>query len=298
MVDYGHDLAFGALLEPPADRPQGVLELAELMERVGLDVASLSDHPYWPERLDTFAMLSAIVARTSRVRVMANLANLPLRPPPILARTAAALDILSKGRFDLGVATGAQQMWSSILAEGGPRRTAGESVEALDEAVQIIRALWTSEGPVTFEGRHYRIDGATQGPAPAHGVNIWLGAYQPRMLRLAGRVADGWVPSSPGHPPERFVRTNAIIDEAAVAAGRDPGAIRRAYNIEGEFSDHGTGFIQGPPRMWVEQLTELTLTHGVSVYLVYRVNSEDTLRRFAAEVAPAVREAVASERSR
>ena len=221
MTDHGHDLIFGALLEPPERAPR-VLQLADLCERAGLDLVTLSDHPYWPERLDTVALMSAIVARTTRVRVMPNLANLPLRPPAMLARTATTLDILSNGRFDLGVATGAQQLWDSIVAEGGPARSAGESVEALEEAVQIIRALWTADTDVHFAGKHYRLQGARPCPPSVHDIAIWLGAYQPRMLRLTGRIADGWLPSSPALPPERLAAANKIIDEAATEAGRSP----------------------------------------------------------------------------
>jgi len=149
-------------------------------------------------------LLAYIAARTDRVRVFPNLANLPLRPPAMLARTAATLDVLSDGRFELGIGSGAQQLWDAIVAEGGPVRDAAESINALDEAVQVIRALWVAGPEVSFTGRHYRIAGATPGPRPAHDINIWLGAYQSRMLGLVGRVADGWVPSSPYLTPEQL----------------------------------------------------------------------------------------------
>ena len=287
-----HDVKFGALLEQSADRPQDVIGLAELMEQLGYDVVTLSDHPYWPERLDTIALLSAIVARTTRVTVLPNLMNLPLRPPAMLARTAASLDILSGGRFELGIGTGAQQMWDSIVAEGGPARTPGQSIEALEEATHLIRALWTSKTDVEFEGRHYRLDGAKPGPAPLHEISIWFGAYQPRMLRVVGSIGDGWIPSSPFFPPTALPDANRIIDDAASAAGRSPKDIQRGYNIEGEFGS-GAGFLQGPPEAWAEQLAELVLTGQASWFFLYRVGSADFLRRFAAEVAPAVRELVA-----
>ncbi|MFD3519085.1 LLM class flavin-dependent oxidoreductase [Streptomyces sp. NPDC058653] len=298
MTDYSHSLMFGALLEPPADRAQEVLVLADLMEEVGLDVVSLSDHPYWPQRLDTMALLAAMAARTERITVMPNLANLPLRPPALLARTAATLDIISAGRFELGLASGAQQMWDLIVANGGPRRNAGESVEALEEAVRIIRALWSSQSAVTFEGKHYRLAEVNPGPRPAHDIGIWLGAYQPRMLRLVGAVADGWVPSSPFLPPEALAGANRVIDDAANAAGRTPEAVRRGYNIEGRFSSgSGSGFLDGSPEMWAEQLADLVLTHGISTFFLYRADSADFIRRFAEEVAPATRVLVAAERS-
>ena len=295
---YGHELVFGAMVEAAADRPLEVLSVAAAMEEAGLDVIALPDHPYWTHRLDTFAVMAAVLARTSRITVMANLANLPLRPPPVLARTAATLDLLSGGRFELGVGTGAQQLWSSILAEGGPRRDAKQSVDALVEAVEIIRALWTSEGPVDKQGTYYRLAGAAPGPAPAHEIPIWFGAYQPRMLRLTGALADAWIPSSPGMPPQALPEANRIIDEAALAAGRKPEDIRRGYNVEGDFSTDvsyspGEPLLQGPPsRAWAEQLADLALNHGISSFFLYRVESVDLLRRFAADVVPAVREMV------
>lgn len=286
------EVKFGALLEPSADGPEDVVGLAELMEQLEYDVVTLSDHPYWPERLDTLVLLNMILARTARITVMPNLLNLPLRPPAALARTAATLDILSGGRFELGLATGAQQMWDSIVAEGGPARTAGESVEALAEATRIIRALWTSQENVTFEGKHYRLRGARPGPAPLHEMTIWFGAYQPRMLRLVGTLGDGWIPSSPFFPPSALPSANKLIDEAAEAAGRSPQAIRRGYNIEGEFGS-GSGFLTGAPKVWAEQLAELALAGRVDTFFLYRVMDADFLRRFAAEVAPAVRELIA-----
>lgn len=298
MTDYGHDLIFGTLLEPPAGNPQGVVELAQASEQAGLDLVSLSDHPYWPERLDSLALLAAIAAKTTRVRILSNLANLPLRPPATLARTAVTLDLLSGGRFELGVGSGTQHMWDLIVAEGGPRRNAAQSIEALDEAVQIIRKFWTPGAAVRFEGKHYRIDGATPGPVPVHDIGIWLGAYQRRMLRLTGRVADAWVPSSPFLPPGQLPAANRTLDEAAIEAGRTPNSVRRAYNIEGEFAATASGFLHGPPKVWAEQLAELTLTEGMSTYMLYRVDTADSISRFAAEVAPAVREMVAAERSR
>ncbi|MEV6608383.1 LLM class flavin-dependent oxidoreductase [Kutzneria sp. NPDC051319] len=286
------DLMFGALLEQSAERPQDVIELAVLMEQVGLDVVTLSDHPYWPERLDTIALLSAIVTRTSRITVLSNLLNLPLRPPAALARTAATLDILSGGRFELGLGAGAQQMWESILAEGGPARSAGESIEALEEATELIRALWTSKEDVTFNGEHYQLGGAKPGPVPLHEIPIWFGAYQPRMLRTVGRLADGWIPSSPFFPPAALTGANQIIDQAAEAAGRSPRSIRRGYNIEGSFGA-GSGFLEGSAAVWAEQLAELVLAERITAFFLYRVNDPDVLRRFAAEVAPAVRDLVA-----
>jgi alkanesulfonate monooxygenase SsuD/methylene tetrahydromethanopterin reductase-like flavin-dependent oxidoreductase (luciferase family) len=284
---------FGVFITPVADQAQAVLELSRLADVVGLDLVSFQDHPYQSAFLDTWTLLSTVAAETTNVRVAPNVANLPLRSPVILARSAASLDILSGGRVELGLGAGA--FWDAIVANGGERLTPGESVEALEEAVDVIRAIWADERRgVRHHGKHYRIDGAKRGPVPRHDIEIWLGAYKPRMLRLTGRKADGWVPSQSYLELDQLPEMNARIDDAALAAGRRPEDVRRLLNVNGEFGQ-GSGFLQGSPEQWAEQLAELTLATGMSAY-VLAVSSATDLRRFAEEVAPATRELVAEAR--
>jgi hypothetical protein len=288
------ELLFGTFLTPAADRPDRVVALAELTDQVGLDLVSVQDHPYQPAHLDAWTLLSVIAARTRSVHVLPNVANLPLRPPAVLARSAASLDLLSGGRVELGLGAGA--FWDAIAAQGGPRRTPGESLTALAEAVEVIRALWTPGRGARTDGEHYRLTGAKPGPFPAHDIGIWLGVYKPRALALTGRVADGWLPSSPYLPPEQLGAANALIDRAADQAGRDRATIRRLYNVVGSFDGTGREFLQGPPAVWVEQLAELALTESMSGFILM-ADSADLIRRYAAEVAPAVRELVEAERA-
>jgi alkanesulfonate monooxygenase SsuD/methylene tetrahydromethanopterin reductase-like flavin-dependent oxidoreductase (luciferase family) len=288
MTDYGHDLLFGTVLMPSVDRIAGVIELAQLSERAGLDLISVPDHPYRPEFLDAWTVLSVIAAQTTRVRVFPNVANLPLRPPAVLARSAASLDLLSGGRAELGLGAGAY--WDAIAAQGGPWYTPAESVDALREAIDVIRTLWTPGVPARVDGKYYALYDAEPGPFPEHDMGIWVGAIQPRMLRLTGRFADGWLPSMPRVPPERLAAANAIIDEAAVDAGRSPRDIRRLYNLSGPV------FLRGRPKAWAEQLAELALRHGMSGFIL-PADSAEEIRRFAADVVPAVREIVAAERA-
>jgi alkanesulfonate monooxygenase SsuD/methylene tetrahydromethanopterin reductase-like flavin-dependent oxidoreductase (luciferase family) len=294
MPDLGHDLAFGTFITPAADRAGQALALAELTDQVGLDLVSVQDHPYQPAHLDAWTLLSVIAARTRSVTVLPNVANLPLRPPAVLARSAASLDILTGGRVELGLGAGA--FWDAIAAMGGPRRSAGESITALAEAIEVIRALWTPGRGARTDGGHYRLTGSKPGPFPVHDIGIWLGVYKPRGLRLVGRAADGWLPSAPYLPPEQLAAAGAVIDEAALAAGRSPAAVRRLYNIGGTFDGPGREFLQGPPAVWVEQLAELALTEGVSGFILM-ADSPDLIRRYAAEVVPGVRELVAAERT-
>ncbi|PRX98666.1 LLM class flavin-dependent oxidoreductase [Allonocardiopsis opalescens] len=295
MTDHGHPLLFGAFVAPDARQPKRTVELARFADAAGLDILGVQDHPYQPNFLDTWTLLSTLAGQTERIVLFPDVVNLPLRPPAVLARAAASLDVLSGGRVELGLGAGAFP--DGVAAMGGPARGPGESIEALEEAIGVIRSLWTPGEPVRMHGRHYTLDGARPGPVPAHPVGIWVGSYKRRMLRLTGRLADGWIPSSMYAAPEVLPGMAAIIDAAAEEAGRDPADIRRWYNVAGGFTGRSGGFLQGPPALWVEQLAELALEQGVSGFILGPgAAAESDLRRFAEEVAPAVRAAVAAER--
>jgi Luciferase-like monooxygenase/Hemerythrin HHE cation binding domain len=287
VPDYGHELAFGVFLTPGNEQPKRVVELAQLAEAVGLDLVTFQDHPYQPAFLDTWTLMSYVAARTQRITLAGNVLNLPLRQPAVLARSVASLDLLSGGRVELGI--GAGGFWDAIEAMGGRRLSPGQAVDALGEAIEIIRQVWDTgtRGGVRFHGSYYEVAGAKRGPAPAHRVSVWVGAYKPRMLRLTGRLADGWLPSLSYLQPGQLTESNALIDRAAVEAGREPGAIRRLLNIGGEVSAAG---------QWAERLADLALTEGTGTF-VLASDDPDTIRGFAAEVAPAVREQVAAARS-
>jgi alkanesulfonate monooxygenase SsuD/methylene tetrahydromethanopterin reductase-like flavin-dependent oxidoreductase (luciferase family) len=294
VTDYGHELEFGLFPSPDVAAAHHVLELAAVAEVSGLDLVTVQDHPYQARHLDAWTLLSVIAARTSTLRVALNVANLPLRNPVVLAGSVASLDVLSGGRVELGLGTGA--FWDAIEAAGGVRLSPGQAVEALEEAIGVIRAMWVGEGSVRLDGKHHAARGLHSGPAPAHPVGIWVGAYKPRMLRLTGRLADGWLPSQGYAAPEALGELNARIDEAAVGAGRAPEAVRRLYNVSGSFGSGG-GFLRGRPADWAEQLAELTLEQGMATY-VLGTDDVDDVRRFGEEVAPAVRDLVATERER
>lgn len=288
MSDRGTEVEFGLFPTPNAASLRELLDLVQLAEVRGLDIVSIQDHPYQRNHVDTWTLLSFLGARTSTIRLSPNVANLPLRPPVVLAKSAATLDVLTGGRVELGVGAGA--FWDAIVAAGGPRRTPGEAVAALAEAISIIRAFFGGRS-VAVDGEHYTVRGLRPGPLPAHPIPIWVGAVQPRMLRLTGRLADAWIPSLGYVPPQALPELNRIIDEAAVRAGRSPGQVRRLYNIHGGFGTGG-GFLQGRPREWAEQLAELTLGAGMTGYILAS-DDPDEVRRFADEVAPQVREFLA-----
>lgn len=299
MTDYGHDLLFGTFVTPVAQPPLHGVEIAIASERAGLDLVTFQDHPYQPAFLDTWTLLSFAAARTRQIHLASNVINLPLRHPALLARSAASLDRLSGGRFELGMGAGA--FWEGIAAMGGRRLTPGQSIEALEEAIRIIRDIWNTEerGGVRVEGQYYQVKGARRGPPPAHKIGIWIGAYKPRMLRLTGRLAEGWLPSLSyikGGVAE-LAEMNRQIDEGAAQAGRDPAEIRRLANLTGKFTLTRGSFLEGPPEQWAEDLAEAALEYGMSGFLL-AADDPEAVELFAHEVAPAARELVAAERAR
>ncbi|MEN3307752.1 MAG: hypothetical protein V7603_3954 [Micromonosporaceae bacterium] len=289
--DYGRDLKFGYFLVPEAASP--LLATASEVERRGLDYVAVQDHPYQRRFVDTWTLLSMIAAVTERVSLFPDVANLPLRPPAVLAKAAASLDVLCGGRVELGL--GAGGFWDAIEAYGGRRRTPAEALGALGEAVEVIRRIWSGERNLRFEGRHYRLAGAQSGPVPAHPIGIWLGVYGPRALALTGRVADGWVPSFRGDMAA-ITSMSATLDEAARSAGREPGQIRRVLNVSGQITDGASaGVLHGPVSQWVEELSDLALGSGFDTFVMW-AEGDRQLERFAEEIVPAVRTQVAAER--
>jgi len=291
MPDYGRPIQFGYFLIPNATDP--LVDTARAAEGLGLDYLGIQDHPYQRRFVDTFALLAAIATATDRIKLFPDVACLPLRPPGVLAKTAATIDLLSRGRFELGL--GAGSFWDAIAGYGGPRRSPGESLEALEEAIEVIRLIWSGERGLRFEGRHYRLGGVHGGPAPAHDVEIWLGVYGRRALSLAGSMADGWVPSFRGDLTDLAAMAQRL-DDAAAEAGRYPGEIQRVLNVGGAItSGSSDGPLNGPVSQWVDELSELALTHGFDTFVLG--NPEVTqMEIFAEEVGPRVRERVASAR--
>jgi hypothetical protein len=169
-------------------------------------------------------------------------------------------------------------------------------VDALAEAIKVIRLMWSDERSVRFEGRHYRLAGVKPGPRPVHDMGIWLGVGGKRTLGLVGRAADGWVPSSGWATPDKLADMHARIDEAAVTAGRDPAQIRRVYNVWGLIDGPG-GFLNGSAGQWVDELTELAVDRGMDTFVFGpSADSAPQSQRFANEIAPAVRDRVAQHR--
>jgi alkanesulfonate monooxygenase SsuD/methylene tetrahydromethanopterin reductase-like flavin-dependent oxidoreductase (luciferase family) len=279
----------------------GVLRLAVQADGDGLDLFTLADHPYFGDKLDAYATLGFVLGRTSNITGAVTVTNVPSRPAPVLARTVTSLSALSGGRVVLGV--GAGGLWDEIVKLGVPRLSPGQAVDAMAEAITLVRSLSGGGPAVTFDGEHYQVSGLA--PAEVAAPPVWTGSVGPKSLAVTGRLADGWVP--PGGADwlsQAYRRSRPLVDEAALAAGRKPEDIVTIYNFGGRITAeplretrNGDGrWIGGSARQWVDELTGAVLEHGAAGF-VYR-STDDTppaeaLRRWAGDVVPAVREAVA-----
>jgi alkanesulfonate monooxygenase SsuD/methylene tetrahydromethanopterin reductase-like flavin-dependent oxidoreductase (luciferase family) len=299
MSEKHNNPLFGLNIDPSTNNLQLAYNLAQIADSTRLDFVSIQDHPYNARFLDTWTLLTALGSRTQHVRLLPNVLNLPLRPPAMLAKAAATLDILTNGRFELGL--GAGGYWEGITSYDGPHRSPGEAVSALAEAIAIMRMLWQptpSDQTVNFSGQHYRLTNAHPGPTPVHSIGIWLGALRPKMLRLTGQQADGLIISASYIPPEDVPAIQQTIDEAAREAGRDPLAIRRAYNLMGAIVQPGSrpmaarrkGVIIGTPQHWIDEIQRYYHELKMDTFIFWSIMGEEEKqsRIFAEEIVPKV----------
>jgi alkanesulfonate monooxygenase SsuD/methylene tetrahydromethanopterin reductase-like flavin-dependent oxidoreductase (luciferase family) len=296
------EVVFGYGAHSGIDDVPGLLRMAEQADRDGLDLFSLSDHPYIGERLDAYASVGFVLGRTRHISGFANVTNLPTRPAAMLARMVTSLASLSGGRVVLGM--GAGGLWDRIGDMGVPRLSPGDAVDAFEEAIVLVKMLSGGGPPVTYRGRYYRVEQIE--PAPVGAPPVWTGSVGPKSLAATGRVADGWIP---GHAAdwlsERYRTSRPVIDEAAMAAGRDPREIRTVFNFPGRITDRPLAatrddngrWIGGSAGQWIEELTGAALEHGASGFMLFSPQGGTpdtvTLSRWATEIAPAVREATA-----
>ncbi|KAB2340563.1 LLM class flavin-dependent oxidoreductase [Actinomadura rudentiformis] len=299
-----HDVVFGFGAHSAIDDGPELLRMVQQADRDGLDHFSLSDHPYIGKRLDAYAAIGFLLGRTQHIAGFANVTNLPTRPAPMLARTVTTLSALSGGRVVLGM--GAGGLWDRIADMGVPQLSPADAVDAFEEAIVLVKKLSGGGPPVTYQGRHYQVNEIE--PAPVAAPPVWTGSVGPKSLAATGRVADGWIP---GHAAdwlsERYRTSRPVIDEAAAAVGRDPREIRTIFNFPGRITDQPLPatrdrdgrWIGGSVEQWVEELTGAVLEHGASGFTLFSPSggTQDigTLGRWATEIVPAVREAIAKQ---
>jgi alkanesulfonate monooxygenase SsuD/methylene tetrahydromethanopterin reductase-like flavin-dependent oxidoreductase (luciferase family) len=213
----------------------------------------------------------------------------------MLAKAAVSLDVMSGGRFELGLGAGA--FWEAVRGMGGPVREFGERGRALEEAIRLIRAaldVGADRALVRGEGPYYPVPGYPAGPPPAHRVEIWIGAMAPRAMDLIGRLADGWVPGDGTSKVAEFPELIARIEAAAADAGRDPASIRRILNVHGTIADGPAGRdpLHGPVAGWVDTLAGWATDLGIDSFVLWPDQGVQQVERFAHEVVPAVRQAL------
>jgi alkanesulfonate monooxygenase SsuD/methylene tetrahydromethanopterin reductase-like flavin-dependent oxidoreductase (luciferase family) len=288
---YGRKLEFGLSIVPTSAEADVARALARRADELGLGLIGIQDHPYQWRFLETWTLIGDLLTRTERIRLFPDVANLPLRNPALIAKQAASLDVLSGGRFELGLGAGA--FWEAIGAMGGPVRSGREALESLEEAIQIIRAFWSGERTISFAGEHHSVKGLHPGPPPAHPIEIWLGVGRPRALTLTGRLADGWIPSLSWATPDLVPELMRRIDDGAAEAGREPAEIRRLYNVAGRIGDgRVSGLLDGPAEHWVETLSGFARDLGFDTFIFWPTDDPlEQLDRFTREVVPALRTA-------
>lgn len=188
--------------------------------------------PVYHSVLDPMAALAFSAAVTSRIRLGVAVVNAPYVSPAYLAKQATTVDVLSRGRLELGLGVG--WMPEEFVATGSSMARRGDR---LTEYIKVLRVLWGSQ-PAAFAGEFYTVPPGSTAPAPAQpgGPPIVLGGLAPRALRRAGQVADGWVTSS-RTDLARIAEPADVVREAAAAAGRDPARIRIICRGTARFGD-------------------------------------------------------------
>jgi alkanesulfonate monooxygenase SsuD/methylene tetrahydromethanopterin reductase-like flavin-dependent oxidoreductase (luciferase family) len=300
----GQDAVFGFGAHSGIGEAPELLRLAQQADHDGLDIFSLSDHPYLGGRLDAYASIAFILGRTERLAGFANVTNLPTRPAPMLARAVTSLSALSGGRIVLGL--GAGGLWDRISAMGVPRLSPGAAVDAFEEAIVLVKMLSGGGPPVTYRGRYYQVDHID--PAPVAAPPVWTGSVGRKSLAATGRAADGWIP---GHAADwlsdRYRTSRPVIDEAAATAGRDPREIRTVFNLPGQITaqplaatrDRDGRWLGGSAGQWAEELTGAVLEHDATGFILFSPQGGTpdsvSVARWAREIVPAVREGIAKE---
>ena len=234
MARSSNSIRFG--LNPrglPYDR---IVAVAKAAEAAGFQNISFSDRP--PENnLEGWTLATAVALQTSSIRVTHSTLNVPFRNPALLSKMATALDsITGGGRVILTLGAGTQE--NHFTTYGIEFGSPGERVDGLIDAIEILRGTWANE-QFTYTGKLYSVQEATVTPMPVNGtIPIFIGAAKPRMLRLTGHTADGWIRNG-GWPSDldAYREQVAAIEDAANAAGRDPDTIHRVVNCNAYVGD-------------------------------------------------------------
>jgi len=218
-MDYGVHLpliGFGG--GPPS--LEYLMKYAETAEKLGFAALSVNDHLLFPRPwLDGPTALSSVMAATGQMDLVTTVALPVVRGPVALAKSMAAIDILSGGRLIVGVGPGSSAR--DYDAVGVPFE---ERWKRLDEAISALRALWRDDGP-PFEGNFYTTEGIVLDPRPLRqpGPPVWIGSWGSEAgLRRTARLGDGWLASAYNTTPEAFADARSRLGQHLQAAGKNP----------------------------------------------------------------------------
>jgi len=293
---------FGINIDPSTANLDSALQRARLADESGVEMVTIQDHPYNPDFLDTWTLLTTLATRTERVHIATNVMNTPLRPPAMMAKMAATLDLITKGRLELELGAGSyiegMQAWGGAVGQ-----TPGQRFQAFKEYAEIVRGMWDhAGGRFSYSGGFYKVGELIPGPAPAHPIPLWFGAGGPRMLRLTGRMADGWLVGTIYVPPQQLLEVNRLLDEGAVQTGRNPSEVRRGYNLFGtiklrageNYQLNRPGLVLGTPAEWVETLVRYHLEYRHDTFIFWPVagDEEAQIKVFLNEIMPEVRKQI------
>ncbi|MGH2750574.1 MAG: LLM class flavin-dependent oxidoreductase [Actinomycetota bacterium] len=286
-------MLFGVNVSTSASGGADPVAEARRAEVLGFDFVSSSDHPCGGHpTYETWTMLCWMLAGTAHIKVASRVLGVPYRPPPMVAKMAESLDRLARGRLILGLGGGYSD--AEFRAFGLRVPSARDKVDGLEEAVRIVRGLW-SEPSFTFAGRLYATQGAEVEPKPVHHIPIWLGTFGKRALEVTGRLADGWIPSLEQAPPEQVGVMRDRVLAAACEVGRKPEEITCVYNLEIRVDEDGEEqpfVITGSPDAVIERLLSFAgLGFTAFNFMPWGPGQDEQVERLGREVIPAVRTA-------
>ncbi len=276
--------------------PQPLVDLAVRAEDLGIDSVWVHDHvfnvghvfdriggkPYY----EPLTLLSFVAARTQRVRLGTSVLVLPYHNPVRLAKTAATLDVLSRGRLIMGVGVGLIE--KEIRALGSPYAERGDLT---DESIAVMRALWTQDEP-KFEGKFTRFEGMKFSPKPLQkpSIPIVIGGVSRPAIRRAARLGDGWQPL--GLSPDALGQGIATLRDEARAAGRDAAKIPVSIAMSLAAARAGRAALGTKPAEIIKN-AKAYASLGVETLIISANTSEPreartALEMIAREVSPAV----------
>jgi len=290
---------------------EGLLERANACEEAGFHSFWLADH-FWArgmrdvDHLEIWTALSALAARTTRIRLGSLVLCNAYRSPALVAKMAASLDALSHGRLELGM--GAGWMEEEFGGYGFHFGSARQRIEQLDEGLDVIRRLFT-ERRATFQGKYYALDDAPNNPKPAQKpyppITIG-GAGERLLLRVVAKHADRWncpinAAADMPHKLEvlrshcaeigRDPATITVAEQTIVVLGKDEADFEQRWAMAkqflGHFADLDAVAVRGTPDRVVEQL-RAKVARGVRLFTMIfgDLAPVDTIRLFGAQVLP------------